>query len=350
MQSCNSLAELHLKEGQLIPARHYLDTARRLNAQVGSRTTRLERWRLEADWHEAAGQYEPALRYHQQWAALRDSIFNEERLQVIEAQAAAELQEETEARQWAEQQQQLAELESQLQKRYTQAAIAGVVLLSLLSLAFYRLFRINQRISKRNALLVREQHHRVKNNLQVISGLLSLQSRRLDNDTARQAMTESQSRIEAMALIHQGLYGQHLTEVNMRDYLQKLVTQVVASYGYEVELTFELEDITLDVDQASPVGLMVNEVVTNAGKYAFSHTSQPTLRISFREAGPRKADPRKASLQHHLTIHDNGPGINIDTPARADSFGMKLIHLQAKQLRGNVRFQRQDGTLFECTF
>lgn len=286
------------------------------------------------------GRAEPALRYHQQWAALRDSIFNEERLQVIEAQAETELQEETQARQQAEQQQQLAELESALQKRYTLAAVAGGLLFGLLSLAFYRLNRVNKRISERNALLVREQHHRVKNNLHVISGLLSLQSRRLGDDAARQAMSESQGRIQSMALIHQGLYGQHLTEVNMRNYLRELVTQVVESYGYAVALTFDLEDVTLDVDRAAPVGLIVNEVVSNAGKYAFPHAPQPQLHVSF----------HKSSSRYQLTIQDNGPGIDPAASARSDSFGMKLIHLQARQLRGSARFHRQGGTLFDLDF
>ncbi len=337
----NSLGELYLTSQKLSSARSYLDTSHALLNQLDSRGIRLEYLRLEALYHEEKEQPATALAFQKQWAALRDSIFNEERLKVVEAQAEYSLQQEAQARENAELRATVAQAENLRQKRYTLSAVSGGALLSVVSIILFRLYRSNRRMKDRNADLIREVHHRVKNNLHSISSLLSLQSRRLEDEGAKKAMGETQMRIQSMALIHRRLYGNQLTDVNMSDYLKELAPQVLDSFGCEAELQLSLDDIMLDVDQAVPVGLITNEVISNACKYAFPDHTAPMLKVAFQQVSPES---------YQLTIHDNGPGIIIEKIKDSKTFGTKLIHLQATQLNGKINYQNQNGTWFQLSF
>ncbi|MEK6479380.1 tetratricopeptide repeat protein [Catalinimonas sp. 4WD22] len=337
----NSLGELYLSSEQISTARSYLDTTKILLNQLDSRSIRLEYFRLEALYHEKTDQTARALSYQKQWAALRDSLFNEERLKVMETQAEYTLHQEEQARENAELRASIAQAESEQHQRYTLAALSGGAILTVISIVLFRLYNLNRRMKDRNADLVREVHHRVKNNLHSISSLLSLQSRRLEDDGAKKAMSETQLRIQSMGLIHRRLYGNQLTDVNMREYLEELIPQVLDSFGCKADLQLSLDDVMLDVDQAVPVGLITNEVISNACKYAFPDHTQPTLKVTFQPA---------SAQSYLLVIQDNGPGIDLDKCNGSKTFGTKLIHLQTDQLGGKADYQIQDGTLFQLTF
>lgn len=337
----NSLGELYIMTEKLPLARLYLDTSNILLNQLDSRSIRLEYFRLEAVYHERKEEPAPALAYQKQWAGLRDSLFNEERLKVIEAQAEYTLQQEEQARENAELRATVAQAESQRHQRYTLSALSGGALLTVVSIILFRLYRSNRRMKDRNADLVREVHHRVKNNLHSISSLLSLQSRRLEDEGAKKAMGETQMRIQSMALIHRRLYGNQLTDVNMSDYLKELTPQVLDSFGCKAELQLSMEDIMLDVDQAVPVGLVTNEVISNACKYAFPDHTAPMLKVAFQQV---------SFESYQLTIHDNGPGIDSEKIKDSKTFGTKLIYLQAAQLNGKINYQNQNGTWFQLSF
>ena len=188
--------------------------------------------------------------------------------------------------------------------------------------------------------LIRELHHRVKNNLQVVSGLLALQSNRTENETARQAMDEGRNRVDAMALIHQKLYmNDELASVDIKDYLENLSTSLAGSFGFrnnQIETSVNLSEATVNIDKAIPIGLIVNELVTNAFKHAFSNVSQPLINISL-------ADNADGSMK--LTIADNGNGI-MENSATSKSFGMKLVRSLVEQLDGKMDVKFDKGTSF----
>lgn len=192
--------------------------------------------------------------------------------------------------------------------------------------------------NKENEILLGEIHHRVKNNLQVISSLLKLQSRQLDDDKARSAVLEGRDRVKSMALVHQRLYQQdQFSSIEMHDYLRNLVENLADSYGYgDKDFQFELNvpKLHLGVDSAVPLGLIVNELVSNVFKHAFTKARNNELGISMKH----KED------KLHLEVTDNGEGFKTAPAEKKNSFGLELIEALTQELEGKIDFQNGVGT------
>ncbi|MVM32905.1 hypothetical protein GO755_22890 [Spirosoma sp. HMF4905] len=234
-----------------------------------------------------------------------------------------------------------------LQQQFTRATFALFVIAAGMSIIFFRLYRKNQRISHRNAELVKEQNHRVKNNLQVVSSLLSLQSKRLTDTTAKKAVEESRLRVQSMAILHQRLYdGGRLAEVDLSDFIREVVRGVLRAYGYpNITVRFSVDEIILSADKAVPFGLIVNELITNACKYAFPDNEGPELEISC----------HRKNKKLELIITDNGPGLSTAKATRNGSFGMQLIQAQVEQINGMYHFysdaeDMHSGVVFAMEF
>ncbi len=196
-------------------------------------------------------------------------------------------------------------------------------------------------------LLLREIHHRVKNNLQFVSSLLSLQANLLPDEQARAPFEDSQRRLQGMALVHEQLYrSTQLGQIHFKSYIQDLVTQVRDSMvitGRPITISLELDDIVLPLDIVIPCGLIINELVSNALKYAFvPGESRPAeLRVSLR---------READQQLTLAVSDNGVGL---PPAfdyeHTATLGLQLVTMLARQLRGQLKLDQTGGTTFTLT-
>ena len=220
-------------------------------------------------------------------------------------------------------------------------AVSVLLLVTLvMSIVFFWLFRKNRRISRLNADLVKEQNHRVKNNLQVVSSLLGLHQNRLADPASRLAIEESQLRVQAMAALHRKLYdGEKLVMVNLADYIPDLVDGVLLTYGFgSLKPSYTLALIWLHVEQSGPLGLILNELVMNACQYAFADNADPALAIFCSQTGQKIT----------LVVSDNGPGI----PARREkkTFGMWLIDVLSGQLKGDYEFQNNQGASFRLIF
>jgi Amt family ammonium transporter len=196
-------------------------------------------------------------------------------------------------------------------------------------------------------LLLREIHHRVKNNLQVISSLLSLQSRYSKDEQALAMAKESQNRIKVMALIHEKLYrSKDFATVEFKDYITNLVNDLFASYkvsASRISLKMDIENISLGIDTAIPTGLIINELITNCLKYAFSKDTDGEVRISLRALGDG---------QNELIVSDNGIGLpeNLDIK-KAESLGLRMItNLTERSLHGKVMINIDNGTEFQIIF
>jgi two-component sensor histidine kinase/tetratricopeptide (TPR) repeat protein len=221
--------------------------------------------------------------------------------------------------------------------------ILGLLLL-LLGLQKRLLQRQKDKIteqSDRLQWLMKELHHRVKNNLQVVSGLLNMQSRRLKDEESKTAMKESQLRIQAMSLIHQRLYQiENLTTVNFKYYIDDLTGMLLQAYGYRpgsVDLRLNIEKEFLEVDTAMPLALLINEIITNSLKYAYKDVSRPMLAVRLEET----------DRVLHLSISDNGPGSDGD--ALQNGFGRKLIAMLAKQLKARYDEDTRGGRAYLFT-
>ena len=188
--------------------------------------------------------------------------------------------------------------------------------------------------SNQNETLLREIHHRVKNNLQTISSLLYLQSANIDDADAKEAIAEGQHRVESMALIHKNLYQRdNLAGIEMKDYISRLVSnlqQVYVSSGQEVTINIEMEETEIDVDTAIPLGLIINELLTNCFKYAFPKGRDGMINIQF---------AKDDSNQFRLKISDDGVGNETSSAG----FGTKLINLLSKQLEAKLTTGNDGG-------
>ncbi len=239
---------------------------------------------------------------------------------------------------------------------YIGALLSGLFLLALV----YRNFRLKQKsnqqlellngelatkntlLDKRNAeneLLLKEIHHRVKNNLEVVSSLLELQSAQIDDPAVQSAMLASQNRVHSMGIIHQKLYqGEHLAAIEMRDYFINLGENIVSSFNAEGRIKVEcnMPALVLDVDTAISIGLITNELLTNSLKYAFENKEQGNINISLNE------DDTEGGLI--LKVSDDGIGKVPDQKAKGTGFGTQLISLLTKQLDGKLSYEINNGT------
>ncbi len=199
---------------------------------------------------------------------------------------------------------------------------------------------------KEKEVLLREIHHRVKNNMQIISSLLRLQSNGISDPAARDSLQISQDRIRSMALVHEGLYrSEDLSHIDFAEYVRKLsghLYSISADKGLKISFDIEIDDIRLDVNQAIPCGLIINELVTNSLKHAFPEERKGEVSIHMRKG-------KKGELT--LIVADNGIGLSTDIDLRnTESLGMQIVTDLVQQLSGTIRMRSGQGTEFKIRF
>ncbi|MBK8499026.1 MAG: tetratricopeptide repeat protein [Flavobacteriales bacterium] len=384
-----AMAELHVNRGELQEARELLESAlidladspedqltyaqaqlllgrvlRRLNDPQGALVhfriaekvlEGSDRLELLADLHKAmaralhaTGADREAFEQLELANTLQDSITSSETRRTIqELEARYDTQEKEKQIEL-----QSLQLEKREQERRTSFIVMGGLFVLLVGAGLFIVGRIrsNRKLMEQKQiveqalgekeLLLREIHHRVKNNLQTVSSLLSLQSRSITDEKAREAVQDGRLRVKSMALIHQDLYREgDLTGVQMRDYVEKLTTSLIASYDMtdRVQFVSEVMELSLDVDTAVPLGLILNELITNALKYAWPDERNGELRIMLREAD--------GSLQ--VEVRDDGVGYDADATRSVEStgFGLGMVKSFATKLRAEWSIRKEDGTI-----
>jgi PAS domain S-box-containing protein len=204
--------------------------------------------------------------------------------------------------------------------------------------------RIRSSLQEKEVLL-QEIHHRVKNNMTVISSLLKLQADKVTDEYYRELFNESTNRIKTMALIHEKLYrSDDLARIVFSDYLKDMMDNIVGSYGVnarKVHFKKELEMITLPLDTSIPCGLIVNELLSNSLKYAFPDRKSGEIIVSL----------RKNNGKIELTVGDDGIGLPADLDFRnTGSLGLNIVNALVRQIRGDIELHREQGTEFIITF
>jgi two-component system, sensor histidine kinase PdtaS len=205
----------------------------------------------------------------------------------------------------------------------------------------------NTLLDKRNAeneLLLKEIHHRVKNNLEVVSSLLALQSAKMDNPDMQEAMLASQNRVQSMGILHQKLYqSEHLAFIEMKNYFQNLCENILDSYNEtdRIKVDIDMKEVELDVDTAVPVGLIVNELLTNSLKYAFPDGKKGTIYLGLENI---------EGNQYQLKIKDNGIGKAPNLKAKGTGFGTQLVNLLTRQIEGELQEKNDNGTMISINF
>ena len=194
-----------------------------------------------------------------------------------------------------------------------------------------------------NELLLKEIHHRVKNNLEVVSSLLALQSAQTEDAHTKDAMRESENRIHSIGIVHQKLYqGTHLGSVDMKDYFLNLSESVLDTFGAEARVKIELvmDSLQVDIDTAVPLGLIVNELLTNTLKYAFPEGKKGNVKINLE---------KRPGGSLHLQVSDNGVG-KTDGMPKGTGFGSQLISLLTRQLNGKMSETIENGMITTFDF
>lgn len=210
--------------------------------------------------------------------------------------------------------------------------------------------RETERLLQEKEVLIKEIHHRVKNNLQAVWNLLYLQAGYVQDQQMKQMFRETQDRIKTIALIHEKLYqAPNLAQLNFAEYIRSLAASLIQSYSIHqeaIKLVIEIDDIAIDVDTAIPLGLIVNELISNSLKYAFPPTldwpegTAPEIRIEL------NVDDAKGRLM--LIVCDNGVGLPEDIDiASTNTLGLQLIHMLTQHMNGTVEAGRNDGTIFK---
>jgi two-component sensor histidine kinase len=198
---------------------------------------------------------------------------------------------------------------------------------------------------KEKELLIKEIHHRVKNNMQIISSLLSLQAQKADDDRSLNLFKMSENRVRSMALVHENLFeSDNLMLIDFDEYIRKLINLLIQSFSVDmkkIRFIFEVHDIFLNINEAIPCAQMINELVTNSIKYAFPGDRQGEIKISFDREDDR----------YRLAVSDDGVGLP-EFFERTDqtSLGIHLVEALAAQLKGSMAIDRSSGTAFIIRF
>jgi two-component sensor histidine kinase len=376
-----SVVQFLLASRQYEPARHYLRINQALCQQRGAAGALAANYRLWFQLDSTLHHYASAIGHYQRYVALRDSLLTEgKNSQIAQLQVQYETEKKDRDLKLKEKNIQLLTEQGKLQRqKLTQVqmvrngTIAGAVMLVLLLGLGYNRYRLKQQsnrlleakqveinqknrsleqvVHEKEALLLekewmlKEIHHRVRNNLQIVISLLNSQAADLADDTALSTIKESQHRVQAMALIHQKLYQtERMARVEMASYIHDLVVYLRDAYHPPGPVRFNLavEPVELDVTQAVPLGLIINEALTNALKYAFPGDRAGTITLGLKAT---------ADQAYELEIADDGVGLPAGyEPARSRSLGMTLMHGLSEQLEGILRITGPPGVAIRLVF
>jgi two-component sensor histidine kinase len=304
--------------------------------------------------YEGLGRYEEANELLRRITSAKDSIFRlESEKQVAELQTKYEtVQKEAQIRQ--------LKSDKIVQRRFLLMGSILLILLLLLAALLWRTNRFRAAVNRtlniqkkeieakneQNELLLREIHHRVKNNLQILSSLLNLQADYIKDESALSAITEGRNRVQSMAFIHQQLYSiDNVTAVNMQTYLADLCSHLSDSFSTEqkaIQISFDISVNLFDVETAIPLGLIVNELVTNSIKYAFKESEEGHIEVKL-----WKNDQEQLCL----LVSDDGQGMNASEIERNEhSFGSDLIKILSQKLKGKIEIRSDQGYATLITF
>lgn len=322
---------------------------------------------LEFKIDSASGNYIPAINSYEQHIVIKDSIFNDSKIkQLAQLQVSYQTTERLKDIQLLQGEKKLQTRQLEQSAQAKKFYVAGIIMLfGILGLGFSR-YRIKQqnnkllvgknaeisvknseleRLLRDNDWLMKEVHHRVKNNLQIVMSLLSSQSAYLQDEAALNAVLESQHRVQAMSLIHQKLYrSDNISHIFMPEYIKELIDYLINSFKVRQEILFELtiDPMHLDVLHAVPIGLILNEAITNAIKYGFPYGKDDRIIIRLN---------RTASDEVSMIIADNGRGLPLDFDIhKKTSFGLALMNGLIEELGGVLKLESLKGTAISFAF
>lgn len=360
------LAKCYINLQDFNTAKKLLESANKKLSNTRDKTY-LALLKLYADYHNQTANYKLSNQYYAQYIILKDSIEKQENLNtLISSQVLYQLSEKESLIQ--DKQQKIAEKNALVERQNTILLfllLSGVLLVAIIIFVTIQLKKAtnqkkllelkNKKIKTRNSiirqslsdkdLLVKEIHHRVKNNLQIVSSLLKLQASKTTNEEIKNSLNDAQDRINSMSLLHQLLYkNNQMSRLSFDGYLSNLISKISESFispNKQINIKTSLIDLELDIDTAIPLGLITNELISNAYKHAFD-----------KEQGEIKVTLSKIVKDtYSLKIEDNGVGIPHDFDIESlDSLGLDIVVILTEQINAELKMYNDNGAHFEIVF
>ncbi|WP_139957502.1 sensor histidine kinase [Flavicella sediminum] len=338
------LGEVQRKKGAISAAETYYLEAYAMAKKNGLKEQVRDFSKMLTNLYEKNEKYAKALSFQKTYQTYQDSLVNKTNIKQIEQlKSGYEINKR-------ESEINVLHIKNTSQKRWVIGLSIGVfVFLVLAYLLFIGIKKIRKAnvilseqkeiISKKEqekAWLLRELNHRVKNNLQMISSLLNLQSSKLDGHPAQEAIITGKNRVEALSLVHRKLYQEGVdTRIYVKEYVEELVLGLFHGYNAHFEPEFDIDDSSVSIDIAIPLALIINELVINSLKYAYKDIEKPKFKISMKPNGANRLG---------IEIVDNGIGFGDLTQKKSNSLGLKLIDSLIMQLEGKVEKLEGKGT------
>lgn len=300
-----------------------------------------------------------ALHYLETSFALRDSLFNEDLTKKLTTlELSYNFQKERDSLDYIQKAEILTyDARIKRQNLLQLITIGGLTVVMIVAFVIYRYYRLknlankeltvkNQQISEaleEREVLLQEVHHRVKNNLQVVSSLLNIQSKFLEDESAKKAILEGRDRVLSMALVHQRLYvHKNLSQIDIKEYLTQLSDTLFDSYRVgqdQVQLNKDIDNLDIDLDTSIHLGLIVNELISNSLKHAFQEGGQGQIELSLKEVGN----------EYQLSVSDNGSGV-ANEEQLLKSHGFRIVKSLVRGLDANLIVNIASGTFIMISF
>ncbi len=358
-----NIGETYFCMNQFAKAETFTKQGLQLSKQIGELESIKFGYELLAKIYNKTGNYKKAFENHVLYKSVSDQMFNDQiNSKLTQIQLTREFEKKQEILKNEQRKKDaIFTKETLKQKRIKSIVLLTLLFVSVIALGIYmnlkrykkqkEIIQIQKELIQDSLLeketLLREIHHRVKNNLQIISSLLNMQSAEINDATVLASIQEGQSRVQAMSLIHQNLYqSDTIDKVDVDNYLRELIdylSQMYLGKAKNVQVKIETSNIRFDFDTAIPLGLIVNELVSNAFKYAFADGKTGTITIKIKAI---------TTVDYELVVADDGDALpeNFDIK-NSKSLGLKLVTILSKQLRGHFLVSNKEKkTTFTVKF
>jgi len=359
MYSFKEITRAYLEKGNTKKAKVYANKVKILLEKSEHKTINLELSLLKSKIHEAEKKWKKAYEEHLLYVKRQDEYGDDDiEKKVIKQKAIFDIKKKQQEIELLMFKNEVQELKLNRAKRFDVFLMIAFFLSIIIGLLFFWGYRKkqqvnlllkkqNKEISEKNEskrAILQEIHHRVKNNLQVVNSLLSLQSSKVNDEKVVGMFKETQSRVRSMAKLHEKMYKTgDFKDLNTKLYIPELIKEIVKSYSVakKIDLNFSIEEVYLDAKKMLPLGLIINEVITNSLKYAFDDCLNPEIKVKFATVGD----------DVEFVLSDNGKGgSDADLGNESEGMGSKLIRSFVKQLKGHVIITNIKGTSYRIVF
>jgi len=351
------VGNIYLLKGNIIKAKHYTLRSMKMAQELGFPSRVRDNAEILNKIYRKENKWEEALKMQELYTTMRDSIRNKEtEKDVMRQQTKYDLEKKEQEIKILSSQNVILEKDKEMQrlrlnrnKMMGWAFFMGFILVLILAIVIYRGYKkkkkINELLKKQNeekTAMMKEIHHRVKNNLQVVNSLLNLQSREVEDEDVVAMFKEAQNRVLSMALLHEKMYrSDDLQHIDVQEHITLLVEDLVKTYevGKTILLDINIQELNIGIRTLVPLGLIINEIITNALKYAFKDMNNGEITIHIN---------RLENNSYAMIIGDNGMGLTEEKDSKG--IGTKIIQSFTKQLNGTLERIDKPGTLFKLTF